>query len=220
VHNSNVKQFAFGAVILGAGRSQRMGCPKLLLPWCQSSVLGHLIRTWRDLKARQIAVVCASDARAIQQELNRLEFPARDRIFNATPELGMFSSIQCAAEWPGWMAGLTHWIISLGDQPHLRTDTLSTLLDFAARHPAMICQPLRNGRRRHPVVMPRPIFFNLKDSPALDLRQFLAEHAADEAGFEAGDAGLDFDIDTPGDYERAQRLCLRREGRRTSRHHG
>jgi molybdenum cofactor cytidylyltransferase len=212
VHTANQKQITLGVVILGAGRSQRMGRPKLLLPWRETSVLGHLIRTWQELKARQIAVVSASDAKEIHDELNRLGFPEHDRIFNATPERGMFSSIQCAAVWPGWKTELTHWIISLGDQPHLRTDTLSALLDFAARHPAMICQPLRNGRPRHPVLAPRTIFFKIRDASAPNLKQFLAEHTAAWAGFEADDPGLDFDLDTPADYERAQRLCFNPDG--------
>lgn len=206
MQSGNVKPIAFGVVILGAGRSQRMGCPKLLLPWRHTSVLGHLIHTWRQLGAGQIAVVCAGEAKEIWAELGRLGFPENDRILNPAPERGMFSSIQCAAAWPGWAAGLTHWIISLGDQPHLRMDTLSALLDFAAGRPAMICQPLRNGRRRHPVLMPEARFFSLKNSSASTLKLFLAEHSAEWAGFEADDAGLDCDLDTPADYERAQRL--------------
>jgi len=37
------RSFAVGVVILAAGRSARMGRPKLLLPWGGTSVLGHLL---------------------------------------------------------------------------------------------------------------------------------------------------------------------------------
>ena len=47
----------FGVVILGAGASSRMGRPKLLLPWGDTSIIGHLIEQWRALAAAQIAVV-------------------------------------------------------------------------------------------------------------------------------------------------------------------
>jgi len=50
----------FGVLILAAGASSRMGQPKLLLPWHGTSVLGHLIGQWKDLRAGQIAAVSAT----------------------------------------------------------------------------------------------------------------------------------------------------------------
>ena len=32
------------AIILAAGRSRRMGQPKMLLPWGETTVLGHVIQ--------------------------------------------------------------------------------------------------------------------------------------------------------------------------------
>src|ERR1035437_2980619 len=52
------RAYPVGVVILAAGRSARMGKPKLLLPWGGTSVLGHLIEEWRALHAKQIDVVC------------------------------------------------------------------------------------------------------------------------------------------------------------------
>jgi CTP:molybdopterin cytidylyltransferase MocA len=46
----------------------------------------------------------------------------------------------------------------------------------------------------------------LGTSAAPDLKQFLERHACDLAGFESDDAGLDFDMDTPEDYERLRAL--------------
>jgi len=46
-----------GALILGAGKSARMGRPKLLLPWHGTTILGHLIQQWKRLSVEQIAVV-------------------------------------------------------------------------------------------------------------------------------------------------------------------
>ena len=112
------RAFFLGVVLLAAGRSTRMGKPKLLLPWGRTSVLGHLIKQWKALGAKQIAVVCAPDDGAMRVELDRLGFPVQDRIINPAPDRGMFSSIQCAAQWSGWQAALTHWAIVLGDQPH------------------------------------------------------------------------------------------------------
>src|SRR5262245_54859464 len=92
---------SFGVIILAAGASSRMGRPKLLLPWGETSVLAHLIGQWQSLQAEQVAVVCTESDRAIQEELDLLGFPTAERIFNPAPERGMFSSIQSAARWAG-----------------------------------------------------------------------------------------------------------------------
>jgi len=98
---------------------------------------------------------------------------------------------------------LTHWIIVLGDQPHLRRETLRKLIEFAASHPDKICQPSRRGRPRHPVVLPKVIFERLEDSREETLKQFLLNNASALALRELDDPGLDLDIDTPADYQQA-----------------
>ena len=187
-----------------------MGRPKMLLPWSSTSVLGHLIAQWRRLGALQVAVVCGAADRAIADELDRLEFPAGDRIRNPAPEMGMFSSIQCAARWPGWNREVTHWALVLGDQPHLRFDTLQELLTFATAHRQNICQPARRGRPRHPVLLPAAIFAQLGASTDSDLNQFLQRRPEQRALCEIDDDGLDLDLDTPADYERAAALSQTR----------
>ena len=207
------RAFSVGVVILAAGSSTRMGRPKTLLPWGNTSVLGHLIGQWQALRAKQVAVVCARGDQAVQAELDRLAFPAGNRIINPAPERGMFSSIQCAARWPGWQAELTHWAIMLGDQPHLQRETLLQVLDFSAAHPASPCQPARDGHGRHPVLLPRSIFRQLAASKARTLKGFLTATPKRIARFDLDDAGLDLDIDCPEDYRRAVRLARRQRSR-------
>ncbi|MEO8427462.1 MAG: NTP transferase domain-containing protein, partial [Verrucomicrobiota bacterium] len=137
-------------VLLAAGASSRMGRPKLLLPWGATTVLGHLVEQWTRLKTEHLAVVCAVGDHTVEAELDRLSFPSHNRIVNSTPASGMFGSIQCAARWAGWKPGLTRWVIVLGDQPHLRRETLRRLVDFAGEHRQAVCQPSRAGRPRHP----------------------------------------------------------------------
>lgn len=197
-----------GVILLAAGASSRMGWPKLLLPWGETSILGHLIAQWQNLGAEQIVVVCAEGDAAMRAELDRLGFSAGLRIFNPQPARGMFSSVQCAALWNGWKPQLSHWTISLGDQPHVRTETLRALIDFAAAHPDDICQPGRQGRRRHPVVLPAPVFKQLRNAADETLKQFLERVSASRAVCELEDPGLDLDLDTPADYERAFQLCF------------
>jgi molybdenum cofactor cytidylyltransferase len=207
------RTFSLGVVILAAGRSTRMGKPKLLLPWGQTSVLGHLIRQWKALGAKQIAAVCAADDKAIHLEMDRLGVPAQDRIVNPAPQRGMFSSIQCAAQWPSWDSALTHWAIVLGDQPHLEQQTLRRVLDFSAAHPASVCQPARLGHGRHPVLLPNSVFRQVAISTAATLKEFLSGSSRKVAFCELDDPGLDLDIDYPEDYRNAlKRVGLRPKG--------
>ncbi len=192
----------FGAVILGAGASVRMGRPKLLLPWRGTTVIGQIISQWRGLGAAQIAVVRRENDSALTAELDALDFPKSDRITNPQPERGMFSSVVCAAAWDGWEKEISHWAIILGDQPHLKNETLRALLDFSTRNPGAVCQPEFSGREKHPVVLPREIFLALKNSRVATLKDFLETSGVPRRCCAVDDAGLEFDLDTPEDFTR------------------
>lgn len=181
-----------------------MGRPKLLLPWGDTSIVGHLIRQWRALEAGQIVIVHRPGDLELHAELDRLNFPRTDRIENPQPERGMFSSIQCAANWEGWAREITIRAIVLGDQPHLRSDTLRTLLTFHREHPGAICQPECGGHARHPVLLPPQAFAELKQTRASTLKDFLKLAACRQVRCRVEDSGLALDLDTPEDYQQAQ----------------
>jgi molybdenum cofactor cytidylyltransferase len=191
-----------GVVLLAAGASSRMRRPKLLLTWGRTSVVGHLLRQWRGLRARQIAVVCRGGDRRLAAELDRLRFPALGRIENPRPERGMFSSIVCAAHWDGWEEAVDAWVIVLGDQPHLSGTTLGALLAFQRRHQQAVCQPAYGGHGRHPVILPRRAFLELKNCRATTLKDFLRETSAAVLQCPIDDPALALDLDWPADYER------------------
>lgn len=190
-------------VILAAGASSRMGRPKLLLPWNGTSVIGHLLGQWKGLSPTQIAVVSVAGHQTLHDELARAGLTPSQVILNPNPERGMFSSVQCAARWDGWAPHATHWAIALGDQPLVQTETLSRLLAFATGTEGDVHQPSRNGRGRHPVVLSRSVFVQLKDSSTENLKQFLVTSGWRVQRCEMDDPGLDLDLDEPADYERA-----------------
>jgi molybdenum cofactor cytidylyltransferase len=191
-----------GVVILGAGASSRMGRPKLLLPWRDTTVIGAILLQWRELGAAQIAVVHRPNDTLFAAELDRLDFPTNDRIENPQPERGMFSSIVCAANWPGWKKEITSWAVALGDQPHLNSDTLRRLLEFHSTHAGAVCQPEFDGHTRHPVILPRAAFAELKNTQAATLKDFLKQVPLPRVQCSMTDAGLSLDMDTPEDYKR------------------
>ena len=129
-------------------------------------------------------------------------FARTDRVENPQPERGMFSSVVCAANWPGWRKEVSSWAIVLGDQPHLQTETLRALLAFAAQNADAVCQPQFGGRGRHPVILPRTALEALKRTKAENLKDFLKDGFPPTIKCPAADPGLSFDLDTPEDYER------------------
>ena len=201
--------FSLGVFILAAGRSTRMGRPKLLLPWGSTSILGHLIRTWKSLQADSIAVIVAPGDQTIAEELDRLDVPASNRIVNPRPDEGMFASIRCAARWADFPKQLNHCAIVLGDQPHIELPTLKSMVEFAAGAPDKACQPVYHGRARHPVFLPTVLFRSLAESHAATLKQSLANWEVRLC--ECDDPGLDLDLDTPTDYARALALARQDE---------
>ena len=195
-----------GVAILAAGASIRMGRPKMLLPWRGASVVGHIVRVWeRELRAAQVAVVCAPEPSPVPKELDRLGFPMENRILNAQPERGMFSSVQCAAAWPKWNRDLTHIAVALGDQPHLNSKTLAVLLSEIDRNPGAVIQPSYRDRKKHPVVLPIELFRAAAGSKSPTLREFLS--GIKIAAIEVDDPGLELDLDYPEDYQAACKLA-------------
>lgn len=183
-----------------------MGCPKLLLPWGQTTLIGHLIQQWRSLRPLSLKAVLAQGDDSLARELDRLGVPPEDRIVNRDPANGMFSSIQCAARDASRGGGETHFAVVLGDQPQLRLSTLRKLVEFVSASKAEVCQPSYLGRPKHPVVFSRISFEVLASSPLHTLREVLA--SASVSFCESDDPGLELDVDTPGDYERVRRLAL------------
>ena len=182
-----------------------MGQPKPLLPWGDGTILEHLIEQWLSVGALQVAVVVAADNSAVAEVVRR--GGRATCITNPDPDRGMFSSVRCAAEWGDWNPALTHWTISLGDQPHLRKTTLSELIEAVRTDAEAIWQPSYQARRRHPVVLPESAFHALRQTGATDLRSFLESSSILRKTMDVDDPGLEIDIDTPEDYVRAKKLA-------------
>jgi molybdenum cofactor cytidylyltransferase len=194
--------FAFGVVILAAGASTRMGRCKLLLPWGERTILTHLLDQWRSTGAAQIAPVIDPSNQLLLKALAHAGFSPLDWIENPSPQLGMFSSLQQASRWTGWLSTLTHWIISLGDQPHIQILTLNLLLDAARKNPARICQPTFHGRAAHPIVLPASNFRDLAENDIANLRTYIRAREALRLRLRVEDPGVSEDLNTSENYAR------------------
>ena len=196
----NKTPLAFGVVILAAGASTRMGTCKLLLPWGEKTILTHLLDQWRITGAAQIAPVIDPSNQPLRKALRHAGLSPSDWIENPSPQLGMFSSLQEASRWTGWLSTLTHWIISLGDQPHIETSTLWVLLNAARENPTRICQPALNGETAHPIILPGSNFRELAQNDVHDLRTYIRRQEPFRLRVPVEDAGVSGDLDTSQDY--------------------
>jgi molybdenum cofactor cytidylyltransferase len=198
----NEASVVFGVVILAAGASTRMGRCKLLLPWGQKTILTQLLDQWRSIGVAQIAPVIDPSNQVLREALTDAGFSSSDWIENPSPQLGMFSSLQQASRWTSWLSTLTHWVISLGDQPHIQISTLRLLLDAASKHPTRICQPTLHGRAAHPIILPAKNFRELAQCNSPNLRAYVRTCETLRLRLSVEDPGVSEDLNTPEDYAR------------------
>lgn len=91
------------ALILAAGESSRMGTPKQLLPWRETTLLGNCIENARKVCGKDVFVVLGAHAERIKKNTNTTNVTS---IENNTYSTGLGSSISC---------GITHLQESVHD---------------------------------------------------------------------------------------------------------
>jgi molybdenum cofactor cytidylyltransferase len=196
------------AILLAAGESRRMGQPKLLLPWGETSVLGQVVAMFAaglstDTAAGyEILVVTGGARELVEADVMRLaeRYPLRSVYNPEYAQGGMVSSIQAglAALGPGTRAAL----IGLGDQPQVREETVRRICAAYVQKEAPIVIPSFQGRRGHPWLATKPFWPEiLALPPSVSPRQFLNAHAG-QIEYVAADQSILQDLDTPEDYQR------------------
>jgi molybdenum cofactor cytidylyltransferase len=217
------------AIVPAAGASRRMGRPKLLLPYGGGTVLGSLIGALAAAGTAPIVVVTAAGDGALRAWCDRygrreaLEAargecatpvargtPRRDggRVRAATnpaPERGMLSSILvglAALGGPGDVARRgAPLLVTPGDLPALRGQTVAELLRRAQAAAAPLAIPIYRGRRGHPLLIAAELAAEIESlDPARGLRHLLDLHPGELLIVEVDDPGCAADVDTPEDY--------------------
>jgi CTP:molybdopterin cytidylyltransferase MocA len=178
-----------------------MGRAKASLPWKGTSILGHLLQQWREAGAeKRVIIHPQSVGNPVLLELDRLNLPPEERAATIAPERGMMGSVITAARRAVHDSSLTHLIIALGDQPHLRMETLRLVLHACETHHQKIVQTVFQGAPGHPVALPVNLVGELTHAPAATLRDFIRLHRKHIFNLTCSDSGVLMDIDTPGDY--------------------
>jgi molybdenum cofactor cytidylyltransferase len=188
------------AVVLAAGRSTRMGAPKLLLPVEGRAMVERVVAAAAESAAADTVVVVGSEAAAVSAALGG--HPVRI-VVNPDHEQGMSTSLRAglSAVPPGYDAVL----FVLGDQPFVTPAVIDRLIRRFAETGAGIVRPLAGGGPAHPVLMASRYFPEIQ---ALDgdvgAREILARHPEDVAYIELEDPRSTLDVDTPADYKAAE----------------
>jgi molybdenum cofactor cytidylyltransferase len=186
------------AVVLAAGRSDRMGQPKALLPCRRKSFLRTILETLEEAGIYEIRVVLGHGG----DEILRSEpLPDGMAVRNPRFEDGMLSSVRCGilALPPGHDAFFL-WPV---DHPLVRIATLERLIEALAASARGIALPVHQGKRGHPALFAARLAQALLDAPdALGARAVLRERPQELEEVAVDDAGVTTDIDTPEAYRR------------------
>jgi len=184
-------------VILAAGRSQRMGRTKALLPLAGRTFLASIVGLARSAGLRPLRVVVGGgDENGIVETHPEL---AELIVTNHEQDLGQLHSLRLALRTLDPTPDAV--VVFLVDHPLVRLDTVRSLIDEhrASRRPIVI--PSHRGRRGHPVLFAREVFPELLDGPLEGgARRVVRRDSARVAVVEVADAGVLADIDTPSDF--------------------
>ncbi len=194
------------AVIPAAGRSQRMGQPKLLLPWGQTTLIEHVLGVWRSSRVTRTVIVVHPD----DQRLAELSRQCGALVVQAeTPPSEMKVSVRLGLER---IEREFHphsndaWLLSPADMPGIAPLTIDRLIGayqagLDRTEPARIWAPRWSGRRGHPVLFAWPLAAEVEQLAADEgINALVARHPV--AYLEDESESVIEDLDTPEDYQR------------------
>ena len=184
-------------ILLAAGSSRRFGSNKLhaLLPNGTPLVLAAVRRLHRVLDT-VIVVVHPRDETVPALLLAE----SVQVVVCQNTDAGMGASLAAGVAASDAARG---WLIALADMPAIQVSTLQRVTQ-ALDDGAVLVAPFYSGRRGHPVGLHsrfRDELLALSDDAGA--RSILARHVAVLTRLDVDDAGVLFDVDTPGDLELA-----------------
>lgn len=183
------------AILLAAGRSQRMGAFKPLLPFGKSTVLRNCIAYLQSGGIIDIVVVVGHRAREVQHSLRDL--PVRFA-FNRNQKSKMNASIASGIEALSGASGPV--IIALGDHPAVSAAVVTTLITQWNAGDRLVI-PEFEGHGGHPVLVDLSFREELLGlDPAGGLKSFFETHKLQVRRVPVDSPYIARDIDTWDDY--------------------
>lgn len=186
------------AVVLAAGKSERMGRPKALLSYRGHTFLEHILATIKDSPVTDTVVVLGRHRDEIQ---NRLQLT--NTIFNPDYELGMITSLQTGIR--ALPISCDGALLFLVDHPLVSGAAVAALIDrFAA---GQIVLPTFQRRRGHPVLFARTVLDEiLQLSVSSGANVVVRKDPSRIIEVPVDDPGVTVDIDTPEEFSKLLEL--------------
>lgn len=177
------------AIILAAGKGERIGQPK----W----QLTYQGKTFLDIIVAKLHAAALFDCACVVRSESIPENSLCQNIINPDPDNGMISSIFYGVQNAALAAG---YLIFPVDHPHIQATTLLALREAFATHPEMVIQPCFQGEVGHPIIIPQSIATLI---PQLDyaggLKQLLIDNQVVTKYVPVDDHGVLTNINLPSD---------------------
>ena len=187
------------AVILAAGKSERMGTAKLLLPWKRKTIIETVVKDALESGADKVLVVLGANADKIKKKIN--EYSVKT-VVNRNYPRGMLSSVQTAFQ--ALPSDVRAAIIMLGDQPAASSSIINKLIKAFRTSGKGIVLPVLRTKRGHPVLIDLKYRDEVIDLPAeIGLRELIHRHPEDILEVPVRTRSIFQDIDRPEDYRQA-----------------
>lgn len=144
------KSLKIGCVVMAAGNASRFGSNKLTSLLDGQSLIRRALNIVPHTAAQNTAVVTQYPEIAdVAKEYN---FTV---IFNTTPEKGISETVKLGLSSLQMCDGL---LFLVADQPLLRQETVTALIEFWLQHPDHIVALSHNGQRGNPCLFPARFF--------------------------------------------------------------
>lgn len=191
--------FNIAAVVLAAGKSKRMGEPKMTLPFGKGTMVGAVVDTVSHACGciSSVTVVLGYHGDAVREAL--ADFHVNFAI-NRKPDMGMLCSVKAGLKGAGEADA---YLICLGDQPQICPDAINELIECAKQTDKGLIIPTHEGKRGHPILIRAKYVEEIINLPlTYGLNEILNRHPDDVMEMPFGKPCVTMDIDTPEDYER------------------
>jgi molybdenum cofactor cytidylyltransferase len=194
-----LKKLRIEAVVLAAGKSERMGTNKLLLEVGGRTILDRLLDALDASTVEEVFVVLGHRPQELRPTV---EAHRAEAVLNPDYEEGMTSSFKAGLR----KVSADAVFLILGDQIGLDLGLLERMAETMAAHTdVFIVSPVHEGRRGHPVLFGRTLFEEILGlGERENLRQVVDRHE-DEHRLVNGDFWCTVDFDTPEEFERVRK---------------
>ena len=188
---------SISAIILAAGQSKRMGQPKMLLPWGNTTVLGKVIETLQAAGIEDILVVTGGAKAEVEKIIANYKVRV---VHNENFEQGeMLGSIQLGLHKQKSSSEAA--LICLGDQPQIEEGTVQTVVESFHANKSSIVVPSYQMRRGHPWLIAKELWGEVLQMTAPEsMRDFLNKHKSEILYVDINSPSILQDLDTPEDY--------------------